>query len=254
MNPYITISRDTVIKTGDPAIMRIEVEKIARAWEIAERCRLFQVPRVLDYNELTGQVKFEFIPDLCNLRDAVTTEEISRSLMKRIGAALAAIHKNLTLPQEMMLPLPKAYSLEGTEVFLHGDFGLANIYLTQANGNIVILDWQATRKLDVSATYGSRYFDLMCLVYNLFYRPVGRSRYKMAIRAAPMAQDFLNGYFETSDFAYDRVQFQGYMSQYLAARIDDRKSGGHWKRRLLLIPSHIKLRKFVRSYSFNQVK
>jgi hypothetical protein len=254
MNPYITINNNIVTKNGDPVTMRVEVAKLTRAYEIAERCFLFQVPKILDYNESTGHVKFEFIPDLQNLRNAITSEEMSKPLMKKIGAALAVIHKDLTLPKDMILPLPQAYTIEGTEVFLHGDYGLANIYLTPSNGRIVILDWQAVRKLEVPATYGSRYFDLMCFVYNLFYRPVGRKRYKMAVAAAPLAQEFLCGYFEASDFGYNHAQLQSYMKQFVAARLADRKTGGHWKRRLLLIPSHIKLRKFIKSYDFNHIK
>jgi hypothetical protein len=254
MNPHIAIRDNVVIKTGHPAIMRVEVAKLTRAYEIAQRCHLFQVPKVLGFNESAGQINSEFIPDLHNLRNAVTSEEMSASLMKKIGAALAVIHKDLFLPKDMTLPLPQAYNVEGTEVFLHGDYGLANIYLTPSNGRIVILDWQAVRKLDVPATYGSRYFDLMCFVYNLFYRPVGSKRYKMAVAAAPMAQQFLHGYFETSDFVYDQIQFQNYMKQFLHARLANRKSGGHWKRRLSLIPCHIKLRRFIKSYDFNQVK
>lgn len=254
MNPYITISGDVVTKTGDPEQMRIEVAKIRSAYQIAERCRLFQVPKVFDYDESIGQVKFEFIQGLQNIRNAVTSEDMSKPLMKKIGAALAAIHKDLQLPKDMALPLPHAYNIEGTEAFLHGDYGLANVYLRPATGNIVILDWQATRKLDVRSTYGSRYFDLMCFVYNLFYRPLGRKRYKMAVPPEPMAKEFLAGYFGCSDFGYDRMQFQSYMKQFLAARLADRKSGGHWKRRLLLVPSHIRLRKFINSYDFNQTK
>jgi hypothetical protein len=69
-----------------------------------------------------------------------------------------------------------------------------------------------------------------------------------------MAYEFLCGYFEASDFVYSRAQFQSYMKQFLEARLADRKSTGHWKRRLLLIPSHIRLRKFINSFDFSHVK
>jgi len=57
----ITISGNILIKKGQPHIMRIEVEKTRRAYEIACRCGLFCVPKVLDYDDSTGTAQFEFI-------------------------------------------------------------------------------------------------------------------------------------------------------------------------------------------------
>jgi hypothetical protein len=254
MKACIAIKDDVLIKTGDPQLLRTEVAKNKCAYNIAEQTKLFKVPKVLDFNVARAQVEFEFIPGLKSIRDIVISEEMAKPLMRRIGLALAAIHKNLKLPDDMLVPLPQSYDMTGTEVFLHGDYGFANIYVGSNDERIIILDWQATRKVDVPATYGSRYFDLMCFIYNIFYRPLGRKRYKMTVPAAPMALEFLRGYFEKSDFPYDRAQLQSYMKQFLNARKTDRKSRGGFKRRLILIPSHLKLRSFIKTFDLNSAK
>jgi hypothetical protein len=251
MKSHITISDDIVIKTGEPKAMLIEVEKTLKAREIAEGCGLFTVPKVLDFDESAGQAKFEFIPDLLNIRDVVASEESSKPLMRTIGASLAVIHKNLTLPEEMKLPLPQDYRCEGFEAFLHCDFGLANVRINSDGQRIVIIDWQISPRLGAPATYGTRFFDLMWFIYDLFYRPVGRKRYAMAVPAEPMAREFLNGYFETSDCGCDQALFKEYTRRFIDAKKTARKHGHHWKRMLQLIPSHIRLRKFINSADFN---
>lgn len=253
MSDYVTIHGDVVIKTGRPELMRIEVEKTLRAHEIAESCGLFQVPKVLDYDASTGQAKFELIRGIQKIREVITSEKASKSIMETIGQSLAIIHKDLKLPESMVVPLPQEYCLPGSEVFLHGDLGLGNICVNTNSHRIVIFDWQTTRKLEGWATYGSRYFDLMWFVYNLFYRPFNRPRYKIDTPAAPMAEAFLCSYFEASDCSYDHKQFSSYMKRFLNTKLAIRRRGRHWKRRILLIPSHMKLRRFTNSFYFNQI-
>lgn len=254
MKSHISISDNVVIKTGATLAMRIEVEKTVRAREIADACGLFEAPKVLDFDESTGQAKFEFIPDLLNIRDVVDSEESSKPLMRTIGASLAIIHKNLMLPEKMKLPLPQEYREDCFEAFLHCDFGLANVRVTQGNHRPVIIDWQISPRFGAPATFGTRFFDLMWFVYDLFYRPVGRRRYAMAVGAAPMAREFLRGYFEGSGCGCDQALFKEYTKRFINAKSAARKQGFHCKRRLLLIPSHVRLRKFINSADFNSLK
>ena len=254
MKTHITINDDYVIKTAEPATMRIEVEKTLKAREVARRCGLFTVPRVLEFDKSAGRAKFEFIPNLLNLRHAVNSELSSKSLMRTIGASLAVIHKDLTLPEEMKLPLPREYRRDCSEAYLHCDFGLANVQVIPGNHHPVIIDWQISPRFEKPATFGTRFFDLMWFVYDLFYRPVGRRRYKMAVGAQPLAREFLRGYFENSDYSCDLYGFKEYTISFINAKSAARKRGHHWKRRLQLIPSHIRLRKFINSVDFNDLK
>jgi tRNA A-37 threonylcarbamoyl transferase component Bud32 len=240
----ITICGDIVIKTGPPQLMRIEVEKTCRAHRISEQCGLFRAPKVLDYDETSGTAKFECIHNIKTLREVTASGRPPESFMEKLGQSLAIIHKDLKLPENMVIPLSKDYSLTGSEVFLHGDLGPCNVCVNANNFEIVILDWRTARKLGEKVTYGSRYFDIMWFVYNLFYRPLGRARYKAAVEAGPMAEEFLRGYFKTSDYAYNHQELVNYMKRFLRVR----KRGFHFKRQLLLVPSHIKLRRFIASF------
>lgn len=244
----ITICGDIVIKTGIPEFMRIEVEKTRRAHEISRRCGLFHVPQVLDYDHLTGVAKFEFVRGIRTLRQVMAAGDATESIVEMLGQSLAVIHQSLNLPDDMVKALPKHYCLPGTEVFLHGDLGLRNVCVISATSQIVVLDWRTSVKVCEHATYGSRYFDMMWFVYNLFYRPVGRERYKSKVPAAPMAEAFLQAYFRTSDYAYNHDEFNYYMLRFLNIKLEELKMERQFKRRLLLIPSHMKLRRFINSF------
>jgi 5-methylthioribose kinase len=244
----ITICDDFVIKTGSPEPMRIEIEKTRRAYRISQQCGLFQVPQVLDYDHATGIAKLEYMPGIRTLRQIMAAGDVTLSIVDKLGRSLAIIHQKLTLPKDMVIPLPKHYCFPGTEVFLHGDLGLRNVCVNQNSSQLIILDWRTSIKACEQATYGSRYFDMMWFVYNLFYRPVGRERYKSKVPAPPMARAFLQAYFRTSDYTYKQQEFLDYMLKFLDVKRTKGKKGFHFKRRLLLVPSHIKLRRFI--YSF----
>ena len=244
----VKVCGSVIIKTGMPELMRIEVEKTRRAYEISKQCNLFQVPEVLDCDESEGTAKFEFVRDIQTLREVMAAGSPIDSLMEKLGHGLAVIHRDLTLPDGMLVPLSKDYCLPGTEVFLHGDLGLRNVCVNVKDSRVVILDWRTTVKLGEYATYGSRYFDLMWFVYNLFYRPISRARYDASVPVAPLAESFLCAYFSTTDYGYDQREFVCYMKRFLDVKLSARKKGGHFKRRLLLVPSHVKLRRFITSF------
>lgn len=248
MRRCVDICNDVVLKTDDPKSMRMEAEKTRRARNIADSCGLFRVPKVLAYDESTGQIKFQFLHSLSSIKDVLNSGDTYKPIMRNIGQALAVIHKELTLPDEMKFCLPQEYNLSSSKVFLHGDYCLGNIYISDIDGKPVILDWHATPKIGGKATYGTRYFDLMWFVYSLFYRPFNRQRYKIAAPASPMAREFLDGYFQTFDSSGCHEEFVDYMERFMAVKLAKRKRAFHMKRRLLLLPSHMKLRKFIRLY------
>lgn len=243
-NPRFTIANGTFIKTVDPATMHIEVEKTIRAEAIAKSCKIFEVPKILDYDTKSGCITFELIHDIKGLRQAVTSEYTARPIMRRLGRALAIIHNNLTLPEDMVLPLPYEYAMPCSEVFLHGDFAPGNICVSSDGKRIVIVDWQSSAKLGVPATYGSRYFDFTWMIYELFYRPIKRARYQMAVPATPLAEEFLCGYCEIFDISLNSY-LQDYMWQFLRIKIKQKR--WYSKRRLSLITSHFRLRRFIKT-------
>jgi len=240
---------EVFVKTGIPDLMRVEVEKTRRARKISMQCGLFRVPKVLDYDQSTGTIKFEFMRSIQTFSEAIASVHSIEPLMENLGQSLAIVHKNLWLPDDMVVLLPEDYCLAGTDVFLHGDLSLRNVCFDANNSSqIVILDWQATVKIGEQATYGSRYFDIMWFVYNLFYRPVGRAKYKIGVPPALMAEPFLRGYFKATDYSYDYQEIFGYMKRFLKTRVSAKKKAGHFKRLLTLVPSHVRFYSFLSSF------
>ena len=67
-NSKLKFTKDTVIKSGDPNLLRVEVEKTLRAREIAEDSGIFRVPRVVDFDAAEGKIVFERINRLLSIR------------------------------------------------------------------------------------------------------------------------------------------------------------------------------------------
>jgi hypothetical protein len=194
----VQFGNNTVTKTTAPHLMRIEVEKARRAFVIGRNCGLFRVPEVLDYDEAKGMAVFERIQTIQPVVDGIGQ---CRSIVERIGYSLALIHRLLSLPPGMTIPLPRELELPGTEVFFHGDFNGYNVCCDTCSHAIVILDWQMTGTQGGQATYGSRYFDLLWFVNYILWTPT--IRYLFHDPVAPVAKIFLQSYFKAADIPYD---------------------------------------------------
>lgn len=241
----IRICRDTVIKTGPPDSIRVEVEKAVRGFEIGQDCGLFSVPKILDYDQSKGQVVFERLHNIWSIREVIELRRKYDSLAETIGHSLAIIHNKLTLPKDMITPLPPDFSLPAAEVFLHGDFSIDNICVGSSCPPIIVLDWQMTKVHGGNTTYGTRYFDLAWFVNNLFSRMF--HRYLFSAPVAPIARKFLSSYFETAEFVYNAEEFISYMKRFYGTKLALRRKNLTWKRRSLLTPGHIFWGRFIES-------
>lgn len=238
----IQIGKNTVTKTAAPDLMRIEVEKTRRAFEIGRDCGLFRVPRVLDYDEDKGVVVYERIK---GIQPAISRVKQSRPIVERIGRSLAVIHRTLSLPQEMVAPLPPEFVLPGTEVFLHGDFNCCNVCLHACSDAIVIIDWQMTARHGGQATYGSRYFDLLWFVNYLLWTPT--ASYLFCNPVAPVAKSFLESYFREAEILYDANALVLYAKDFFAVKLPRRKQHATWRTRYLLPRSNVLTQRFIES-------
>lgn len=245
----IRIAGDTIIKTGDPELMRVEVEKTTRAFEIGRQSGLFRVPRILDYYEKKGEVVFERIADIHGVRHAVSFGSRYAELLGRIGVALALVHRELELPGDMVVALPDEFALKGNEVFLHGDFSVDNVCVRKGSSEIVILDWQMTKVHGGKATYGTRYFDVVWFTNNLFTKPFHKYLFGPSVGCA--AKKFLSSYLGACDVQFSVMEFASYMRQFYRTKLVLRSKSLTWKRRLLLVPGHAFWRMFIESISSN---
>ena len=242
----IEIKKDIVIKTDAVPLMRVEVEKNIRAYEISKRCGLFRVPRVLEFDDKKGVAVFERLREIQPIRDTLADGSDENSTLLTLARSLSVIHKELVLPNEMKITLPPELDSKNTEVFIHGDLNVHNVFVGPASGQISILDWQMTKMHGGNATYGSRYFDLAWFINSLFYRPF--HEYGFSKAAAPLANIFLTTYFEHTNDPTCAVDFNKYLKRFLNFKLSLRKKTLPLRTRLLLIPCHAQFRKFASSF------
>ena len=243
----ISISRNTFTKKGDPTLMRVEVEKCRRAFEIGRDCKLFRVPQVLDYDNSNGVAVFERIDGIKPIINAVSWGNEYSALAEILGSSLAIIHEKLTLPNEMIVPLPSQLTFPGCDVFIHGDLSVYNVCVEKHWPPIVILDWQMTSMHGGQATYGTRYFDLMWFIYNLLYRPT--IRYLFGNPVSPVSRKFLEAYFRTARIEYKADQIASYARHFFDGEMPCRKQHSSRRTYPLLPRSHALTGKFIESLS-----
>lgn len=244
----IKLGKNTVTKTSTPDLMRVEVEKTRRAFEIGRNCGLFRVPEVLDYVEKTGSAVFERL-DVKPVSKAVPWGEKRKNLAKILGTSLAIIHQELKLPDDMLVPLPDQFVLPHDEVCLHGDLSVNNVCVGINWPPVAILDWQMTPLFGGHATYGTRYFDIFWFINNLISRPY--TRFLFSNPVAPVGTAFIKSYFKQSQISYDSERIVMYAKQFfdvlmqLIRQMIIRDSMG--RARLLLPYSEAILKDFIES-------
>ena len=240
---HVRFTEGTVVKSGPPALMRIEVEKTRRARLIGKDSGLFRVPEVLDYDDIRGVAVYERIVGIRPLRRAVSWGRDYQALAERIGTSLAAVHRDLTLPKEMIIPLPAEFAAVGHDVFLHGDPSVENIFLDRDSATLVFLDWQMTGVHGGQATYGCRYFDVLWFVNNLLWTPTLRHLVGDPVR--PVARRFLASYHRAANIPYEAEGLSGYAERFFTAKLPLR--GTSSRRERLFVPRGRALtRRFIR--------
>lgn len=240
----VRFTDSTVVKSGPAEDMRIEVEKTRRAGEIGRATGLFRVPAVLDFDEVRGVAVFERIKDIRSLQERSLFRKDTAEVAGRVGRALAAVHRDLVLPPDMVRPLPPEFAAGGHDVFLHGDPSVENIFVDLGGGPLVILDWRMTGVHGGRSTYGCLYFDLLWFVSNLVWRPTLRHLWGDPVR--PAARDFIESYYRAAGLTFDREGLSLYAERFFAVKLPLR--GQFSRRDRFYVPRGRALsRRFVRA-------
>jgi hypothetical protein len=241
----IKFEKSTVTKTSAPKLMCVEVEKTLRACKIGEDCGLFCVPKVLDYDNDEGVAVFERLPLISPVANILKKTKNCNSIVEQIGSALAVIHRELTLPDDMTIELPQEFRLAGTEVYFHGDFNGVNVCIVPNAPSILILDWQMTGQHGGEATYGSRYFDLLWFINYLLWTPNYKFLFNDTVNK--VAKLFLESYFKESESIYDVEMFIRYSKNFFEAKLPNRKQNAGWRESFLLPLSYVLTKRFIKS-------
>lgn len=188
---------DIFQKIGERDILAVEAEKASRAFEIGLDSGLFLVPKVINFDNERGVLKFERLYNLVTLLDmAVCKDQRLPGLLRKAGQALAIVHKKLYLPEEMLFALPPEWMDPiGENVFIHGDFACINVCFHEPSDELVLLDWSAAPSVGGTPTFGSRYFDVLMFVSSIFHGAPWRRA--LSWNAKEMVESFLRGYSET---------------------------------------------------------
>jgi tRNA A-37 threonylcarbamoyl transferase component Bud32 len=191
--------RETVVrKGGPPYAIHVEAEKSRRAAVIGARTGLFGVPPVINVDSNFRWIDFERLYNIAELRGLILQGHpiATYPLLERVGRSLAAVHEQLTLDDTMKCALEDSgVDMPGEHVFLHGDFTARNVCVDLRTKDIVIVDWLTSRVVGETATFGSRFFDVIWFAFDLF------SAYNMREpqwRRSPYVNAFLRGYLEGS--------------------------------------------------------
>jgi tRNA A-37 threonylcarbamoyl transferase component Bud32 len=185
---------DIARKTGDAKLLAVEAAKASRALEIGKDTGLFSVPKVIKLDPQAGVLEFERLSGLVTLLDlAVRKDRRLDDLLEKAGRALASIHAELTLCEEMKHELPAEWMNSCDDnVFIHGDFACINVCFHEPSDELVILDFSAAPIVGRTPAFGSRYFDILLFVSSLFHGAPYRR--VLSWDAGKMARVFLRGY------------------------------------------------------------
>jgi 5-methylthioribose kinase len=245
MNEVI-FTTDTIIKKGDPKLMRIEFEKQTKGYILANESGLFRVPEVYDYDAISGTLVMERINNLLGIGKSISKSEVHNDLITKSGIALAYIHDNLELPNKMIIPLEKTLNYSGNKVFIHGDFSIRNVcFVNEEELMLTIIDWQMTNRHGGKSTYGTRYFDLAWFINNLFSKPI--CNYIGNQKVALTAERFLISYINASRKEFSVVDFSKYLQRFYLHKMEKVKKGDSLGKTLLLSYGYYSWRRFIES-------
>jgi len=245
---------DIARKKASPFLLAIEATKTKLAGEIGKDSGLFYVPKVLNFDQDRGVLDFERLSDLVTLLQlAIDKDARLLEFSEKAGQALAVIHDQLVLPDEMKHELkPEWMDQPDKNVFIHGDFACINVCLHQPTGQLVILDWSAAPVIGRTPTFGSRYFDILWFVSCAFRGAPGTRI--LTWNAEGIADAFLKGYVKHSS-AQNLARFKDYLPN--ICRLHRKKVRYlAWQRSVLKAAAYIcpqvlmyaRLRKFLHNF------
>ena len=229
---------NVVRKTGDPAFLEIEHEKMERARTLGEQTGLFVVAKVVGFDAPGGVLDIERLAGLKNLEVLLQGEDGRMcDLLGATGRALAAVHAGLRLPADMEKSLPGKW-VAGDEArgFLHGDFTLANVCVEETTDRVVIVDWSAAPILGEAVTVGPVYFDVLWFLYYLFQSmPL---KMMCFFRGNELARAFVDGYLSADKKGVtveSLGKFRSQMTPYLRNLVLHRLRARPWHKKPLFL-------------------
>ena len=175
----VEIRQFTVVKLQAPKQSKIERLRTVEALHLSRRTGVFRVAEIQDFDDEAGVIVFERLTAMKSLRQLFTVPQ-NLGLAARAGHVLATIH---------------TAGLDGSsKVKWHGDFGLRNLFYSEARDEFLVLDWNNAHWVGVPGeqTPPPLTQDLAMFLISLFIRRPGGP---LPVRNIPrIAAMFLEAY------------------------------------------------------------
>ncbi len=168
------LSGDVARKRGPADRLALEAAKTRAAASVAARSGRFHVPAVVRYDAAEGVLETERVHGFVSLMQLVLRRDPRlTAVCERVGRAVATVHAELRLADDLRIPLPARLAGEpADDCVLHGDLNGSNVGYDPDTDRVVIVDWSAAPALGEAATVGSRYFDIVWFALFFFrFRP-----------------------------------------------------------------------------------
>ena len=194
----VVFNSRTVAKRVDPAFLDLEVQIANAARALGTSSSLFYTPRVLSADRSSAVIEFERLRGLVTISQFLEKDPLDTGILRRIGSALACVHRSLSIPEGARLTRPSAWPISDAVVVpLHGDFNTINICYHVESDRVIFLDWASAPRLGFRFTVGPRYVDLAHFVFSL---TIHQANFPQSIRRLRLrTRSFLAGYHANSD-------------------------------------------------------
>ena len=137
-------SGDVARKRGPYDRLAIEAAKTSAAAGVGARTGLFHVPAVLRCDAAAGLLETERVHGFVSLLELVLRRDPRLlGICERVGRAIAAVHADVRLADELRIPLPAP--LAGDRCVLRGELNGTNVGIDPDTDRVVIVDGSAAQ-------------------------------------------------------------------------------------------------------------
>jgi len=164
----VTLKKETVLKKVDRRFVELEVRVTRAAHDLSQTSGLFCSPRVIACDSAAGIIELERIKGVVTLGQFLAKKPDNIIILRRVGRALAHIHRHLQVSPDLRLPVAsKWWAPDSDVVLMHGDFNTVNVGYKEDADVIVVWDWASAPSLGKRCTVGPRYLELAHFIHSL---------------------------------------------------------------------------------------
>lgn len=205
---YTSFTQDTVVKRQSRYRAQLEYEKTKQGGLIGQDAELFRVPKITDFDSVSGSISFERLYGIRSLAEALSSSLNPEKVIMNVAYSLASIHNSPSIFNDKTTMLSLDCVSQQEPIFIHGDYSTMNLCLDDKD-DLVILDWStATWVGGAGNESGPCYLDLSIFVFSLFFhRPFEAYQIKNPDELVPI---LIDSYCSKYQHKFELKEFQRY--------------------------------------------